>query len=76
MYVRLKHQQSQNNNTEIPENGCGRWKFQKILVGVGLHITFIYLPVINVLIIANFFRQDHNSILKLGSYSSLLLSIA
>lgn len=76
MYVRFKHQQSQNNNTEIPENGCGHWKFQKILVGVGLHITFIYLPVINVLIIANFFRQDHNSILKLGSYSSLLLSIA
>lgn len=76
MYVRLKHQQSQNNNTEIPENGYGHWKFQKILVGVGLHITFIYLPVINVLIIANFFRQDHNSILKLGSYSSLLLSIA
>ena len=76
MYVRLKHQQSQNNNAEIPENGCGHWKFQKILVGVGLHITFIYLPVINVLIIANFFRQDHNSILKLGSYSSLLLSIA
>lgn len=76
MYVRLKHQQSQNNNTEIPENGCGHWKFQKILVGVGLHIKFIYLPVINVLIIANFFRQDHNSILKLGSYSSLLLSIA
>lgn len=45
MYVRLKHQQSQNNNTEIPENGCGHWKFQKILVGVGLHIQdvqFIY----------------------------------
>lgn len=39
--VRLKHQQSQNNNTEIPENGCGHWKFQKILVGVGLHIQYV-----------------------------------
>lgn len=41
MYVRLKHQQSQNNNREIPENGCGHWKFQKILVGVGLHIQYV-----------------------------------
>lgn len=41
MYVRLKHQQSQNNNTEIPENGCDHWKFQKIFVGVGLHIKYV-----------------------------------